>query len=56
MEIVFQAVEDIKKGSFVKLDFATGELSTATEKEMELQKKEEANIIENEHELDGLLI
>jgi len=52
MEIVFRAVEDIKKGAFVKLDFDTGELSTATVEEMELQKKEEANIIERDNTLN----
>ena len=47
MDIVFRAIEDIKKGEFVKLDFDTGELSVVTSDQMELQKKEEANIIED---------
>ena len=52
MEIVFRAVEDIKKGAFVKLDFDTGELSIDDKKDFGLQKKEEANIIENGDTLD----
>ena len=67
MEIVFRAIEDIKKGDFVKLDIDSGELSTVTEYENMLigagkikpglQKKEEPNIIEDgDHSLDGLLI
>jgi len=57
MEIVFQAIEDIKKGSYVRLDIGSGELSTVTEYESMLiragrikpglQPKEEPNIVED---------
>ena len=69
MEIVFQAIEDIKKGEFVKLDIGTGELSLVTQKDrdefnesqsefaIQLQPKEEPNIIERKPDpLEGLLI
>jgi len=47
MDIVFQAMEDIKKGQFVKLNIDTGELSIDDWKEFGLQPKEEPNIIED---------
>ena len=47
MEIVFQVIEDIKKGEFAKLDFATGELSISRDIKQELQLKKEPNIIKN---------
>jgi len=57
MDIIFQAMEDIEKGSYVKLDFETGELSTITNEEMKLQPEEKPNIIETEKDpLDDLLI
>jgi len=56
MDIVFQALEDIKKYQYVRLNIDSGELSTITEYEKMLidagkikpglQKKEEPNIIE----------
>ena len=55
MDIVFQALEDIKKYQYVRLNIDSGELSTITEYEKMLidagkikpglQKKEEPNII-----------
>ena len=69
MDIVFRAIEDIKKGEFVKLDIASGELSTVTQKDMDefnaaqpefaikFQPKEEPNIIEAKVDpLEGLMI
>ena len=68
MDIVFRAIEDIKKGQEVKLDFATGELSIVNQEEpylqppklmdtSGLQPKEKPNIIERgDHALDDLLI
>ena len=49
MEIIFKAVSDIPEGSLVKLNFETGELSITTQEEMELQQKEEPNIIEGKN-------
>jgi len=56
MDIVFQALEDIKKYQYVRLNIDSGELSTIAEYEKMLidagkikpglQKKEEPNIIE----------
>ena len=60
MDIVFQAIEDIKKGSFVKIDMETGYLSNVTQEDMDefnaaqpefaiqFPIKEEPNIIEDE--------
>ncbi len=57
MNITFKAIEDIKKGQEVKLDFETGELSILDSDEPKLQPKEEPNIIEDDdHRLDDLLI
>lgn len=68
MNIMFQAIEDIKKGEFVNLNIDTGELSVVSEYErmlidsgkiqpFGLQPKEEPNIIEDgDQSLDGLII
>ena len=67
MDIIFIAIEDIKKGDHVSLNIDTGELSKSTEYEKMLidagkikpglQPKEQPNIIEKgDHRLDDLLI
>jgi len=57
MDIEFEAIEDIKKGQKVKLNFETGELELVEQEEPELQSKEKPNIIEkDDHSLDDLLI
>jgi len=58
MTITFKALEDIKKGEIVNLDFDTGELKVVTQNvKLELQPKEQPNIIEKgDHSLDGLQI
>jgi len=57
MDIIFEAIEDIKKGDHVSLNIDTGELSKSTEYENMLvdagkikpglQPKEKPNIIES---------
>ncbi len=60
MDITFEAIEDIKKGQHVKLNFETGELIIVDREDSpaaNLIPKEEPNIIEkDDHRLDDLLI
>jgi len=48
MNVTFKAIEDIKKGEIVVLNFEIGEISVHIKAEMKpnLQLKEEPNIIE----------